>query len=169
MQDMITTQRLVLRPYRAADAEVLLAGFNDFAVVKWLANPPYPFKRTDVRLTRADGSSRWPDVGAIDHDGQMIGSISRVPHFGFWILRAFWGRGFATEAGRAMIADVFRTTPQIELASGYFEGNAASAHVLTKLGFREVKRAVQRCQPQQKDLPFVGLTLNRHDWETAPC
>ena len=169
MPDMITTTRLVLRPYKDADSDVLLDGFNDYGVVKWLSNPPYPFKRSDVRLTKDDGSSRWPDVGAIEYGGEMVGSISREPHFGFWLLRSFWGRGFATEAGRAMIGDFFKDTTATELASGYFEGNAASAHVLDKLGFQETERGTHRCQPQKKDLPFVGLKLHRRDWETAPC
>ncbi|MEM6586808.1 MAG: GNAT family N-acetyltransferase [Pseudomonadota bacterium] len=167
MSDMITTDRLTLRPYKDADADVLMDGFNDFDVVKWLANPPFPFTRSDVRLTRPDGSSRWPDVAAIDHDGVMIGSISRVPHFGFWLLRAVWNRGFASEAGRAMIQDFFETSQNTRLESGYFEGNAASARVLEKLGFKQTGRGLHRCQPQQQDLPYVGLALTRRDWEIA--
>lgn len=167
MLDTIKTQRLILRPYRDADGDVLMEGFNDFEVVKWLSRPPFPFRRQDIRLRNDDGTSRWPNVAAIDYGGAMIGSISRTPHFGFWLLRAFWGLGFASEAGRAMIRDFFQTTDQTELASGYFEGNHASARVLAKLGFRETERGLHHCQPQQKELPFVGLQLTRRDWEVA--
>lgn len=167
MTDMMTTDRLVLRPYRDADADVLMTGFNDFSVVKWLANPPYPFTRADVRLQRDDGSSRWPDVAAISYLGDMVGSISRQPHFGFWLLREVWGLGLATEAGRAMIDDVFKSTDTTALSSGYFEGNRASARVLEKLGFREVERGRRLCRPQDKDLPYVGLMLTRRDWKIA--
>lgn len=169
MLDMITTERLVLRPYGKADADVLVSGFNDVDVVKWLANPPYPFKRSDMRLTREDGTSRWPDVGAIDYHGRMVGSISAQPHFGFWLLKRVWGLGLATKAGRAMVQAFFTQTKLTKLASGYFEGNAASARVLTKLGFSETGRGLQTCQPQNAVLPFVGLELTRRDWERTPC
>lgn len=169
MPDMITTERLVLRPYEDADADVLLSGFNDFDVVKWLSQPPYPFTRDDVRLRNADGSSRWPEVCAIEFDGQMVGSMSRHPHFGFWLLQRVWGLGLATEAGRAMIRAFFKDTDRMSLDSGYFVGNSASANVLQKLGFKETHRGMRRCQPQNKKLPFVGLELTRRDWELAPC
>ena len=167
MPDKIITDRLILRPYQDADADVLMVGFNDYDIVKWLSRPPYPFTRADVRLTNEDGSSRWPNVAAMEYAGCMVGSISSHPHLGFWLLQRFWGMGLATEAGRAMIRAVFTGTTCPKLASGYFEGNLASARVLQKLGFAETERGMHHCQPQKKDLPFVGLELCRTDWEAA--
>jgi len=167
MLDMITTERLVLRPYKDADADVLLLGFNDVDVVKWLSQPPYPFTRDDVRLRNVDGSSRWPDVCAIELDGQMVGSMSCTPHFGFWLLQRVWGLGLATEAGRAMIRTFFKNTDQMSLDSGYFVGHAASANVLQKLGFKETHRGMRHCRPQNKSLPFVAPECTRPAWELA--
>ncbi|MEM8775548.1 MAG: GNAT family N-acetyltransferase [Pseudomonadota bacterium] len=165
MTDMIKTERLVLRPVVDADATIVIEGFNDFDVVKWLARPPYPFGIEDLKIRNDDGSSRWPAHAAIEHDGRMIGMVSGVPHLGFWLLRTAWGQGFATEAGLAMAAYVFADTDEDHLVSGYFEGNEASANVLRKIGFVETGRGTHWCNPRSEEFPHVDMRLNRTDWE----
>lgn len=169
MQDMITTERLVLRPPLDADGPVVIAGFNDYDVVKWLARPPYPFRESDWKLRREDGSSRWPDLAVIEHERHMIGMVSGIPHLGFWILQRAWGQGFATEAARAMVRFVFANTDVDHIKSGYFDGNAGSNRVLTKLGFRHVKQDTHWCEARRQDLVHHNMQLNRSDWEAAPC
>ena len=53
---------------------------------------------------------------------------------GYWIMRANWGRGFATEACSALI-DIARTLGLSRLEAGHFIDNPASGRVLEKLGF----------------------------------
>jgi RimJ/RimL family protein N-acetyltransferase len=54
---------------------------------------------------------------------------------GYWIARAHWGRGIATEAGRAVVelADSSLRLPR--LVASHALDNPASGHVLAKLGF----------------------------------
>ena len=52
----------------------------------------------------------------------------------FEFLQEFWGRGFATEAARAVV-DHAETIGYRHLASTVREWNAASFNVLGKLGF----------------------------------
>lgn len=165
MTDAITTERLVIRPFEVADEDVVMAGLNDFEIAKWLAPVPYPFTRNDLRLANDDGTSRWPSLGAICHKGEMIGTISGGQDFGYWLLRAFWGRGFATEAGEAVLGCTFRETDIDEVRSGYFSGNDASAKVLKKLGFTRTGEGMHHCRSQGKDLPHVDLHLTRANWE----
>lgn len=165
MTQVIKTERLVLRPPVDADGAVVIAGLNDFEVVKWLARPPYPFTSADLRLRNEDGSSRWPDLAAIEYEGEMIGLVSGIPHLGFWLLRRAWGQGFATETARGMIELCFRDPECLELNSGYFEGNAASAQVLAKLGFIETGRGAELCRARSEELPHVNLSLTRQRWE----
>jgi RimJ/RimL family protein N-acetyltransferase len=56
---------------------------------------------------------------------------------GYWIARAFWGRGFASEAGTALI-DIARTLGLASLEGSHFLDNPASARVLEKLGFEPI-------------------------------
>jgi RimJ/RimL family protein N-acetyltransferase len=53
---------------------------------------------------------------------------------GYWIARAFWGRGFATEACEALIG-IGRALRLRQLEASHFIDNPASARVLDKLGF----------------------------------
>src|SRR5690606_6266556 len=55
---------------------------------------------------------------------------------GYWIARAHWGHGYASEAGRAVI-DVARALGHKRLTAGHYVDNPASARVLRKIGFRE--------------------------------
>jgi RimJ/RimL family protein N-acetyltransferase len=53
---------------------------------------------------------------------------------GYWISRPCWGRGFATEAGRALV-EIARALRLPQLEASHFIDNPASARVLDKLGF----------------------------------
>ena len=54
---------------------------------------------------------------------------------GYWIVPSCWGLGFATEAGRAVIA-LARNSLRIERITGrHFIDNPGSGRVLEKLGF----------------------------------
>ena len=56
---------------------------------------------------------------------------------GYWIARPNWGRGFATEAGAALI-EIARTLGLRQLEGSHFLDNPASGQVLEKLGFEPV-------------------------------
>ena len=53
---------------------------------------------------------------------------------GYWIARAHWGKGFATEASRALI-DIAKVLKLPRLEASHFLDNPASGRVLEKLGF----------------------------------
>jgi len=53
---------------------------------------------------------------------------------GSWIARARWGRGYATEAGRALV-EIATTLGLGQLEASHFVDNPASGRVLEKLGF----------------------------------
>ena len=55
---------------------------------------------------------------------------------GYWVARPWWGRGIATEAGRALIANARDSLRLKRLVAGHFTDNPASGRVLQKLGFR---------------------------------
>ena len=164
MSDVIKTERLLLRSLRDADGEVVIAAFNTPAIVMWLSSPPYPFKAKDLKLQNKDGTTLWPDCAAIELDGKMIGMIGGQPHLGYWLLPQFWGKGYATEAGMAIVAAVFNSSQAQSIASGYFEGNESSAKVLAKLGFSKIGGGIKFCRPRGEDVPFVEMMLDRSQW-----
>ena len=57
----------------------------------------------------------------------------------FYVARPYWGRGIATEAGKAWIAHGFETLGLRRIEAGVNAANAASLRVIEKLGFEWVR------------------------------
>jgi RimJ/RimL family protein N-acetyltransferase len=140
------TDRLLLRPGWLEDAPALFEGICDEGIVRNLASAPWPYRLEDaqafLRTERAVGEPSFLIFRRTDGAPQLIGTVGfgRRPtgetEFGYWIARAHWGRGYATEAGRAAI-DLARSSLRLpQLNAGHFIDNPASGRVLEKLGFR---------------------------------
>ena len=141
------TPRLLLRPGFPEDAPALAAAIADEAIARNLATVPWPYRMRDAEAYLA--SPRDPVLPSLlvfertDGAPQLVGSCglgrrtSGVVELGYWISRAHWGRGIATEAGRALV-DIARTLGLACLEGSHFTDNPASARVLEKLGFEAV-------------------------------
>jgi RimJ/RimL family protein N-acetyltransferase len=138
--------RCSLRSYRTADAAALAALADDVAVARWMtARFPHPYTLEDARIWIAHTLGESPiDSFAIDVDGELAGGAGITPHtderrgsaeFGYWLGRAFWGRGIATEAARLLAAHAFADRALRRLEAHVFVANHASARVLEKCGF----------------------------------
>src|SRR6187200_2998551 len=77
---------------------------------------------------RTDGEPRI--IGSCGLGRRPSGSVE----LGYWIGRAHWSRGFATEASVALI-EIARGLGLAQLEASHFLDNPASARVLEKLGF----------------------------------
>ncbi|CAN5331577.1 GNAT family protein [soil metagenome] len=138
------TERLLLRPGWAEDAPALAEAINREDVALNLAHVPWPYSIADAKnyLARATASDEaslliFERTAA---EPRLIGGIglsrdTRQAILGYWIVPSSWGKGFATEAGRAVI-DLARETLRIgQLTAQHFVDNPASGRVLRKLGF----------------------------------
>lgn len=138
------TARLLLRPGFPEDAPALAGAIADEAVVRNLAVVPWPYTVRDAEAFLA--SPKDPVLPSFlifertHAEPRLVGScgLGRRPsgavELGYWVGRPFWGRGFATEAGRALI-DIARALGLRQLEASHFIDNPASARVLDKLGF----------------------------------
>jgi len=138
------TERLLLRPGWAEDAPALARAIADETVVRNLATAPWPFALEDAEAFLA--APRDPAMPSFlitqrtDGDPVLVGAcgLGRRPsgavELGYWIGRSHWGKGFATEAGQALI-NIARTLKLPRLEASHFVDNPASGRVLEKLGF----------------------------------
>ena len=147
------TPRLLLRPGWMEDAPALAAAIGDAAIVRHLASAPWPYDVRDAEaflaasptarsprflmFQRTAGAPRLVGVIGIDRTDDSEADL------GYWIARPYWGLGYATEAGRHMVA-LARTLGLPPLTAGHFIDNPASGAVLRKLGFRATGRTVPR-------------------------
>ena len=74
---------------------------------------------------------------------------------GSWLGRSFQGRGIGTEMRAAVLELAFRGLGAATAESGALEGNAASARVSEKLGYRH--DGLERGRPTRRGCPARGL------------
>lgn len=145
----IRTERLVLRPFLAADAAAVqrlagdrevaaMAGGNiphpypDGAAEQWIAGHEREF-REGRRLTLAiaqDEAGVLGNVSLMNLSGQH-----RRGELGYWVGRPYWSMGYCTEAVRAVVDFGFRTLALNRIEGRCFRRNIRSARVLEKAGF----------------------------------
>ncbi|MFJ8589781.1 GNAT family N-acetyltransferase [Streptomyces sp. NPDC093598] len=133
-----------LRRVHDSDLPVFFRQMNDPESLHMAAfTPEDPADRAafDARWSRMRSS---PDVVArtVLAEGDVVGSaaVYGVPgerEVTYWIDRAYWGKGIATEALRALLAEV----PERPLYARAASDNAGSLRVLEKCGFRAVAAA----------------------------
>ncbi len=165
----IVTDRLTLRPLRASDVDNIVSGVGDLAVSCMLARVPYPYARVHAEefiehATRSAHEGRNL-ILTIDH-GRLAGiiSIESIPgrcELGYWLARPFWGRGFATEAGRAILAYSFDALGLKAVRSAYFVGNRGSQKVQQKLGFAAIGRSMRHSLARGASVPHIDTVLTR--------
>jgi len=136
------TERLLLRPGWIEDASALARAIGEREIVRNLARVPWPYsvEQAEAFLSLPQDPLRPSFVICLRTNGKIIGGIGLSgdvePELGYWIARSQWGCGYATEAGRAVLAlaDASLRLPRIK--SRHAIDNPASGSVLRKLGFR---------------------------------
>jgi len=147
------TKRLMLRPGWPEDAKALSRAIGHETVVAKLARAPWPYALGDAEafLARPRGPVQ-PNFLICEREGdsaEIVGGIGidacedGTHELGYWLTPDAWGRGYATEAGRAVI-EIARMLGLRRLHAGHFVDNPASGRVLAKLGFRPTGRVVPR-------------------------
>ena len=137
---MIRTDRLVLRALRADDLEPLHAILSDPRAMRYWDRPAFESLEDSRRLLEAfmRDVPRQHLEYAVDLDGAFIGRVGMWKRYevGFILSPTHWGRGYATEAGAALIQQVFSQFPEAEELTGEVDPrNIGSCRVLEKLGF----------------------------------
>jgi RimJ/RimL family protein N-acetyltransferase len=143
----LCSQRLGFRHWRATDTAHAQSLWGDVEVTR-LVGGPFDASGIDARLGReiaqqqTDGVQYWPIFLLEDHEFVGCCGLRPYPHgegmyeLGFHLRPQFWGLGLAMEAACAVIAHAFDTLSAASLFAGHHPDNAASAHLLERLGFR---------------------------------
>ncbi|MDO5562810.1 MAG: GNAT family N-acetyltransferase [Synergistaceae bacterium] len=143
---ILTTDRLLLRPITTDDARAMYEcyrGPNVGPNAGWK-----PHESVDETREIIEQIFLANNVFGIvlREDNALIGSVGliddpkrdndRTKMLGYSIGEDYWGRGYMTEAARAVVDDGF-VRLGLDLISAYcYPENARSRRVLTKLGFR---------------------------------
>ncbi|HYY29533.1 MAG TPA: GNAT family N-acetyltransferase [Chthoniobacterales bacterium] len=146
IQEVIETERLVLRPFRLTDAARVKMLAGDRRIYETTLSVPYPYEDGMAEAWIATHQScfyeRQGAVFAIClRDGLLVGAIElrRVGSFnrgelGYWIGVDYWNRGFCTEAARAVVEYGFKVLDYHKISAIHCDGNRSSGRVMEKIG-----------------------------------
>lgn len=167
----IKTRRLVLRPPEPADIDPLFEIQGDREAMRhtYVAHDrdaTAEYLEAYAARFAEDGFAPWTAI--LESEQRVIGwgGLNRdpkAPHWGtevsYFIHRAYWGRGLATELIQASLELAFRRLRLSEVLAFARPDNPASAQVLKKTGFTLV-RYVPELERDQ-------YALDRRAWEDA--
>jgi len=153
----LSTERLLLRPYRLADFDHYVAMWSDPIVTKFIGGTPFTREQSWSRFLRQIGV--WHHLGfgffAIEDKatGRFVGecgfhdlhraidpSIEGTMETGWGLVPEFHGRGLADEAVRAALGWAAESGRGDRLTCLIHPDNAPSLRLANKLGFTEFAR-----------------------------
>ena len=146
---ILTTNRLILRPWEESDAENLYKYASDPGVGPVAGWPVHTSVENSLEIIRTVFSAPGTYALCLKEDNKAIGSIGLMigqqsniglpdneAEIGYWIGVPFWGRGLIPEAVMEIIRYAFDELKLDALWCGYFDGNEKSKRVQEKCGFK---------------------------------
>ena len=160
---ILKTPRLILRPWRDADAP---------ALYRYASNPQVG-PAAGWQIHKDEAESLWcirnvlagPYAFALcGADDTPIGAIELKMddypkgecELGFWLGMPFWGQGLMPEAARRLLDFAFTDLGMETVWCAYYHGNEKSRRVQQKLGF------VPHHVDENVDVPLLGEVRTGH-------
>lgn len=179
MNNILTTDRLELRPLTAQDAEKLALYLGDYEVTKMLTVVPHPYGLSDAYdfIDYCSPFGTAPvhpftiNLTKSPKDG-LIGLISlrdlndadKKASLGYWLGAPFQGKGYATEACHAVLNWGFNIKSWPIIEAGVYADNPASRAVLNKLGFEYCRSYPINSRARGTDVDHDHLELTRESY-----
>jgi RimJ/RimL family protein N-acetyltransferase len=171
------TPRLTLRPGWPEDAPALTRAIAHEAVAMKLARLPWPYTLAHAQdwLNAGPAPGHHPlQIWAHDRGVApvLVGGIGLHPEedrleLGYWLTPSAWGCGYATEAGRAMLAIARHALGHERVNAYHHLDNPASGRVLRKLGFHETGRAIRHSLARGHEVECATFELDLVDRPVA--
>lgn len=177
----IETERLILRDFAQSDLPEWYAILSDGEVMRYLPELKVDSlagaaRNLDDAVTEASRPNREKCFFAVIEraSGALVGSVGYTVEasladgkrvgLGYFYRKESWGKGYATEAARAVVAFAFTRDTVVKIESGCLKENAASERVMRNVGMKKEGELVrhQIHESLWKDRLVYGLT--RDDW-----
>ncbi len=154
MAELLRTDRLLVRDWSVDDAEAALKVYGHNDVIRWLAyeldlTPDTAAMRvvlqgwTTEQSDMAPGTGRWALV--LLDGSALVGGITLLPmpvpeadvEIGYQLAPEYWGRGYITEAARALARWAFQHS-LVELFALVAPDNTRAAATARRIGMEWV-------------------------------
>lgn len=175
---IITTQRLCLRQLTHTDADGMMAIFGNPEVLRFLNNPPVDTSEKAIGMIDWFAGKYQRQEGidwgvTLQDDDTLIGMCGayqwsksdRHIDIGYHINPTYWGRGYATEATRAIIAWCFDNLDLHRIQGDCTDGNIASERVMLNCGFILEGIWREHCWEHGRFVNIKQFGLLRHEFK----
>jgi RimJ/RimL family protein N-acetyltransferase len=169
----LLTERLELRRFASRDLGPLLVAFGDPAVMRFVGSERKPLSGDALRVLMRSADGHWSRhrfglLAVVERgSGRVVGEaglqvLEAGPdiELGYTLAHAAWGRGYATEAARAVLYWAFAGLRLERVVAVADPANDASLHVLDKLGMRRV--GMRHCYGTQ----MAEAALSLSEWRS---
>ena len=171
------TERLMLRPAWPEDAAALAAAIGHDAVARMLTRVPHPYTAVDahawIMAPCAPAEPRFL-IETLERGAPVLiggiglsDAVDGAANLGYWLRTDAWGRGYATEAARAVLDLARHALPLTRLTASHFADNPASGRVLRKLGFRPTGTAELHSSARGGPAAAIAYALDLDDDERS--
>jgi RimJ/RimL family protein N-acetyltransferase len=164
MAPVIETERLILRAHRPEDFEACAAMWALPEVVRYIGGKPFSVEEVWSRVLRYAGHWQWMgfgfwaleekstgafagDLGFAEFKREIEPSIVGIPEVGWVLAPHAQGKGYATEALRAIVAWGDRHFNRARTVCLIHPENQPSLRVAEKCGYKEFHRTTYKGQP----------------------
>ncbi len=167
---VLETGRLTLRAPQLQDAKTIARLVNDRRIAENTVRIPHPYTVDDAEEFIAACNARDGEATFVVVLGeQPIGICAVEPRatdaeIGYWLGVPYWGKGYATEAVRAVIDHAFGALGHAALQAGARVSNPASRRVLEKCGFQWTSVGLYRIRAIKSSAPIDRFRLDRGLW-----
>ena len=177
--EILTTPDLVLRAPTKEDVADIAALANNRKISSMLESMPYPYfdRHAEEFIDHVSQPEAGECVFAITEatTGKLMGMCGlhlvkrryELPHMGYWIGEEYWGRGYATQAARALVDLFFKVGSEDILLMSVLEDNAASRRVIEKCGGEFWKQDTNFSAYFEKEMKVDHFRITRESWMGA--
>ena len=178
----LSTARLVLRPIRAEDARSIWPHVSDPDISRYMSWDPHEsIEQTNAFIAEAvERRSRGTALTWVVTDrtsGELFGLASLIAvlrthralrydkaELAYWIGKPYQGRGYATEACRAIIGYAFEGLRLHKLTVAHDDLNEASKRLIETLGFRKIGIEKEHFQKHGRWIDHVLYEMLQREW-----
>jgi [ribosomal protein S5]-alanine N-acetyltransferase len=142
----LKTERLIIRSLEPKDAKELSILGNNPKIAQNLTDAfPNPYTLQHAKQWIKKNNDPKSTNYVLTLDNKVIGGIGlsikngerkHVAEVGYWIGEAYWGKGIATEALKAITEYTFKTFKVERIEAKVYTWNPTSGHILEKVGYK---------------------------------
>jgi len=179
MNISLETARLFLRRLELEDAGRVEELASDYELAKTTLTVPHPYPAGSaadfIRSMWTEGDKGLVVFAIVEKESESLIGIINIKQtlaykrgeLGYWVGRPYWGKGYGTEAARAVVAYGFEKLGLNKVFAGAFADNPGSWRIMEKVGMKHEGTWRQHAMRDGRfvDLAYYGVLREEYERE----